>query len=75
MPEPAATSVVRVHGLVSRFGAQVVHDGLDMEVRAAEKKALERALSVAKHNRSLAARLLGVSRSTLYAKLEEHGLL
>lgn len=48
---------------------------LDMEVRAAEKKALERALSVAKHNRSLAARLLGVSRSTLYAKLEEHGLL
>jgi two-component system response regulator AtoC len=48
---------------------------LDMEVRAAEKKALERALTVAKHNRSLAARLLGVSRSTLYAKLEEHGLL
>ena len=48
---------------------------LDLEVRAAEKKALERALVVAKHNRSLAARLLGVSRSTLYAKLEEHGLL
>ena len=48
---------------------------LDMEVRAAEKKALERALTVAKQNRSLAARLLGVSRSTLYAKLEEHGLL
>jgi two-component system response regulator AtoC len=48
---------------------------LDQEVRAAEKKALERALSVAKQNRSLAARLLGVSRSTLYAKLEEHGLL
>jgi two-component system, NtrC family, response regulator AtoC len=48
---------------------------LDMEVRAAEKRALERALTVAKHNRSLAARLLGVSRSTLYAKLEEHGLL
>ena len=48
---------------------------LDQEVRAAEKKALERALTVAKHNRSLAARLLGVSRSTLYAKLEEHGLL
>lgn len=48
---------------------------LDLELRAAEKKALERALTVAKHNRSLAARLLGVSRSTLYAKLEEHGLL
>jgi two-component system response regulator AtoC len=48
---------------------------LDMEVHAAEKKALSRALVVAKQNRSLAARLLGVSRSTLYAKLEEHGLL
>jgi two-component system response regulator AtoC len=48
---------------------------LELEVRAAEKRALERALSVAKQNRSLAARLLGVSRSTLYAKLEEHGLL
>jgi two-component system response regulator AtoC len=48
---------------------------LDLEVRAAEKKALERALRVAKDNRSLAARLLGVSRSTLYSKLQEHGLL
>jgi two-component system, NtrC family, response regulator AtoC len=48
---------------------------LDVQVREAEKKALERALAVAKQNRSLAARLLGVSRSTLYAKLEEHGLL
>ena len=36
MPEPTATSVVRVRGLVSRFGAQVVHDGLDMEVRSNE---------------------------------------
>jgi phospholipid/cholesterol/gamma-HCH transport system ATP-binding protein len=36
MPEPATTSVVRVHGLVSRFRAQVVHDGLDMEVRSNE---------------------------------------
>jgi len=48
---------------------------LDLEVRNAEKKALERALRFAKQNRSLAARLLGVSRSTLYAKLEEYGLL
>lgn len=28
--------VIRVRGLVSRFGAQVVHDGLDLEVRAGE---------------------------------------
>jgi phospholipid/cholesterol/gamma-HCH transport system ATP-binding protein len=31
-----AAPVVRVRGLVSRFGHQVVHDGLDMEVRANE---------------------------------------
>ena len=28
--------VVQVHGLVNRFGAQVVHDGLDMDVRSNE---------------------------------------
>jgi two-component system response regulator AtoC len=48
---------------------------LDAEVHNAEHKALERALRHAAGNRSLAARLLGVSRSTLYTKLEEHGLL
>ena len=34
----------------------------------------QRALRHAKGNRSLAARLLGVSRATLYSKLEEYGL-
>jgi phospholipid/cholesterol/gamma-HCH transport system ATP-binding protein len=36
MSEPASTPVIRVSGLVSRFGTQVVHDGLDMEVRPNE---------------------------------------
>jgi len=36
MSEAKATPVVRVRGLVSRFGAQVVHDGLDMEVGLSE---------------------------------------
>ena len=31
-----ATPVVRVVGLVNRFGSQVVHDGLSMEVRPHE---------------------------------------
>ena len=44
------------------------------EVRAAERGALVRALKRADNNRSLAARLLGVSRPTLYKKLKEHGL-
>jgi phospholipid/cholesterol/gamma-HCH transport system ATP-binding protein len=36
MPELNQTPVIRVRGLISRFGAQVVHDGLDMEVQSNE---------------------------------------
>ena len=36
MPQLSATPIIRVRGLVSRFGAQVVHDGLDMDVQANE---------------------------------------
>jgi two-component system response regulator AtoC len=48
---------------------------LDGEMKAAERRALERALLHCQGNRSSAARLLAVSRSTLYAKLRDHGLL
>ena len=44
------------------------------EVRRAERSALEKALRAAEGNRTKAARLLGVSRRTLYTKLEEHGV-
>ncbi|TMA30438.1 MAG: hypothetical protein E6J88_05780, partial [Deltaproteobacteria bacterium] len=40
----------------------------------AEREALQEALTRAGDNRSLAARLLGISRRTLYSKLAEHGL-
>ena len=43
--------------------------------RGAEKDALRAALDRAKNNRSMAARLLGISRRTLYHKLDEHGLI
>ncbi|MGC2030831.1 MAG: ATP-binding cassette domain-containing protein [Steroidobacteraceae bacterium] len=36
MSDASATPVIRVRGLVSRFGAQEVHDGLDMDVPAGE---------------------------------------
>jgi phospholipid/cholesterol/gamma-HCH transport system ATP-binding protein len=36
MPDPAINPVIRVRGLRNRFGAQVVHDGLDMEVQPNE---------------------------------------
>jgi len=36
MPPDAREPVIKVSGLVNRFGAQVVHDGLDMQVFAGE---------------------------------------
>jgi len=36
MSDAGATPVIRVRGLVNRFGTQTVHDGLDMEVRSNE---------------------------------------
>lgn len=47
---------------------------LDEQVRGAERDAIVEALKSARNNRSLAARLLGVSRRTLYNKLEDLGV-
>jgi two-component system response regulator AtoC len=48
---------------------------LEEQVRVAECKAIAEALKVAGNNRSKAARLLGVSRQTLYKKMREHDLM
>jgi DNA-binding NtrC family response regulator len=42
-------------------------------MKQAERKAIGRALTAAGRNRSEAARLLGISRASLYDKLGEHG--
>lgn len=47
---------------------------LEARVRATEREALLQALRSTNNNRTAAARLLGISRRTLYTKLEEHGL-
>lgn len=47
---------------------------LEAAVRVAERRALERALKKAAGNRVLAARLLGVSRRTLFYKLRVHDI-
>ncbi len=52
------------------LGVTVVE--LDEADRRAEHQAQERALAKAKGNRTLAARILGVSRRTLYNKLAQH---
>jgi two-component system response regulator AtoC len=82
---PAATFATQgPSGSQPSFGAtsatQATADGvalvvpLDAALRDAERRAIERALRHAKGNRSLAARLLGVGRATLYIKLEELGI-
>src|SRR5262249_49476227 len=70
--QSSAASPASVIG--SNPGSGSVVQPLDATLRAAERKAIERALRHAKGNRTLAARLLGVGRATLYVKLEEHGL-
>ncbi len=60
------------------FGPEASGDseviGLDAAIRNAERRALEKALKKAGGNRNVAARILGVSRRTLYYKLSQHGV-
>ena len=54
------------------------HDGpttMDVRRGAAEREALVAALQGAAGNRTVAARILGISRRTLYNKLAEHKLV
>ena len=59
-----------------RSAARSLDAPLDLGERraGAEREAIERALDRARGNRTQAARILGVSRRTLYNKLAEHGV-
>ncbi len=45
------------------------------DLKTIERATIERALADAKHNKSLAAKKLGLSRKQLYVRLRQHGLL
>jgi DNA-binding NtrC family response regulator len=75
--------VIDVVNLPAPLGRAVTPDAEpspddDLSLHAAtarlERRFIVRALERAKGNRSAAARLLGIGRPLLYAKLEEHGL-
>ena len=61
-----------------RAGAPEAPEDDDLSLHGAvarvERDLIVRALERAKGNRSAAARLLGIGRPQLYAKMEEHGL-
>jgi len=65
-PEPAAVA------------AQAADSEVDLDLRAArmraEREAIERALARSQGSLTAAARLLGISRPTLYTLLETHGI-
>jgi transcriptional regulator with PAS, ATPase and Fis domain len=59
-------------------GVARTHDGADgrtaVDLKSMERSAIEHALSEARHNKSRAARLLGLTRTQLYVRLRKHGL-
>jgi transcriptional regulator with PAS, ATPase and Fis domain len=56
-------------------GSASATSGLAERVREAERLSIVEALTRTENNRSKAARLIGLSRRSLYNKLKEHGLL
>ncbi|MEY4549760.1 MAG: hypothetical protein RL685_5955 [Pseudomonadota bacterium] len=76
---PSAGRAVPAHAEPGRAEApagrtEELPTGLDEHRRNAEREAVLQALSRAGNKRTVAARLLGVSRRTLYNKLEELGI-
>jgi two-component system, NtrC family, response regulator AtoC len=72
-PAPAPTSATPSSPAIGSAGGE--GRTLESQRKEMERQALVDALKRAGDNRTLAARLLGISRRTLYNKLEEHGLV
>jgi two-component system NtrC family response regulator len=68
LPPPAPPAPVPADPVVGDFPAS----GVDLE--AVERTLIERALKQAGQNKSKAAKLLGLSRSKLYSRMERFGL-
>lgn len=60
--------------VTSPESTRVNHAEDDWTLRSAERRQIVAVLELTGHNRSKAARLLGVTRTTLYKKLEEYGI-
>jgi two-component system, NtrC family, response regulator AtoC len=72
--QAGAAGFAEIEGLAPKVSFESSVIDLSLAVSKAEKRAIEKALHKANGNRNLAARLLGISRRSLYYKLEEYGI-
>ena len=72
--KPGALAFAEASGFAPHVDLDQTALELEQALRKAERRAIERAMTSAGGNKNLAARLLGISRRSLYYKLEEHGL-
>ncbi len=72
--KPGALAFAETSGFAPKVDLEQTALELEQALRKAERRAIERAMTSAGGNKNLAARLLGISRRSLYYKLEEHGL-
>jgi two-component system response regulator AtoC len=72
--KPGALAFAESSGFAPKVDLDQTALELEQALRKAERRAIERAMTSAAGNKNLAARLLGISRRSLYYKLEEHGL-
>jgi DNA-binding NtrC family response regulator len=70
----AASPKVGAEDILLRGGASVDDSGSFEPLAAIEKRHVERAMTLARGNKTKAAELLGVPRSSLYDMLREHGI-
>ncbi len=71
---PGALAFAVSSGFAPQVDAEQTAMELQQAIRKAERRAIDRAMASANGDKNLAARLLGISRRSLYYKLEEHGL-
>jgi len=69
---PGAMTDGRASAAGPAWVPQIPPEGLSLEVL--ERELIVRALERARGNKSQAARLLGLTRRTLYSRMERHGL-
>lgn len=73
-PSRVPDSAASVAGVTAAAAASASTAPDTTDLRVIEKTTIERALVDAKHNKSLAAKRLGLTRKQLYVRLRQHGL-